>query len=95
MLTVNTRYVLLQTMRGVYNGHTFYVDVVMDKEEDWFESFIWEENCGVKELLVTRPIQKDGRTANQIERFLERVENVFEKAADGYLKDRNGLRKEQ
>lgn len=95
MLKIDTRYVLLQTMRGTHNRHTFYVDAVMDKKEEWFEAFIWEENYGVKELLVSYPIMNDTSLPNQIERFLERVENKFSDSAKRYLDNRNRLKQNQ
>lgn len=88
MLKVDTRYALMRTECGEYNGETFYVDFVLDKDSMWFQAFLWNDDFITKELVFESSIRKCRRGEcldDQIERFINLVERNFDTYVKAYL----------
>ena len=92
-MELTTRYNVLETyeLKGVEcadgEEHTFYIDIVLDKNESTFDSWLYEQRIGVKMLLFGVPMKQpnyEGMTFCEIYNdFVEIVEgNVYDYIED-------------
>lgn len=46
-----SRYIHMKTLSFWYEGYTFYVDIVMDTDEDTYEAYLYTDGYSIKEMM--------------------------------------------
>lgn len=87
-----TRFTTICTMQRKYRKHTFYVDIILDNEEECYYAWIWSDRYGIKDMMFGGPVHNHrfGQPVTETaQSFIETAmdDYNFKGSADLYIED--------